>query len=92
METFEALVSKDHIYSVINIVLVIQRVSVEVRGELSTKPTLERTDRLHFYHHIRKSKQQLGNTKHKLVLKKLYILRLTNYFHGFVFLSIGTLS
>ncbi len=40
METFQALVSNDHIYSVINIVLVIQRVSVEVRGELSTKPRL----------------------------------------------------
>ena len=53
METFQALVSNDHIYSVINIVLVIQRVSVEVRGELSTKPELtfyspplERTDKL----------------------------------------------
>jgi hypothetical protein len=32
VETFQALVSNDHIYSVINIVLVIQRVSVEVRG------------------------------------------------------------
>ncbi len=43
METFQALVSNDHIYSVINIVLVIQRVSVEVRGELSTKPWLVRS-------------------------------------------------
>jgi len=40
VETFQALLSNDHIYSVINIVLVIQRVSVEVRGELSTKPWL----------------------------------------------------
>jgi len=40
VETFQALVSNDHIYRVINIVLVIQRVSVEVRGELSTKPRL----------------------------------------------------
>ncbi len=37
---FQALVSNDHIYSVINIVLVIQQVAVEVRGELSTKPGL----------------------------------------------------
>jgi len=29
VETFQALVSNDHIYSVINIVLVIQQVSVE---------------------------------------------------------------
>ncbi len=43
MDTFQALVSNDHIYSVINIVLVIQRVSVEVRGELSTKPKLVRS-------------------------------------------------
>jgi len=43
VETFQALVSNDHIYSVINIVLVIQQVAVEVRGELSTKPGLVRT-------------------------------------------------
>jgi len=43
VETFQALVSNDHIYSVINIVLVIQGVSVEVRGELSTKPRLVRS-------------------------------------------------
>jgi len=35
VETFQALVSNDHIYSVINIVLVIQRVSVEVRNHNS---------------------------------------------------------
>jgi len=40
VETFQALVSNDHIYSVINIVLVIQQFAVEVRGELSTKPGL----------------------------------------------------
>ena len=40
VETFQALVSNDHIYSVFNIVLVIQQVAVEVRGELSTKPEL----------------------------------------------------
>jgi len=40
VEAFQALVSNDHIYSVINIVLVIQQVSVEVRGALSTKPGL----------------------------------------------------
>jgi len=40
VETFQALVSIDHIYSVINIVLVIQQVALEVRGELSTKPGL----------------------------------------------------
>jgi hypothetical protein len=43
METFQALVSNGYIYSVINIVLVTQRVSVEVRGELSTKPRLVRS-------------------------------------------------
>jgi len=40
VETFQALVSNDHIYSVINIVIVIKQVAVEVRGELSTKPGL----------------------------------------------------
>jgi len=40
VEAFQALVSNDHIFSVINIVLVIQQVAVEVRGELSTKPGL----------------------------------------------------
>jgi hypothetical protein len=56
VETFQALVSNDHIYSVINIVLVIQQVAVEVRGELSTKPELpfcspplERMDQLHTF-------------------------------------------